>query len=262
MGYKLTFAGSGSAFTQTNYQSNAVFWRDEYDGKLLIDCGADARFSLGEIGLTHRDIDAIYISHLHSDHAGGLEWLGFSRLFDPECRRPAMFISRKLVGPLWRTTLVGGMGSLQCKVADLETYFDVQRVSPNQSFWSLGVEFTLVQTIHIYDGFSLRFSFGLLFTIGDRTVYMTTDTQHAPEQISDFYGMADIIFHDCETAAFESGVHAHYNKLRDLPDEVKGKIWLYHYQDGDLPDAEADGFLGFVAKGQTFDLGGSAPHAD
>jgi hypothetical protein len=32
-------------------------------------------------------------------------------------------------------------------------------------------------------------------------------------------------------------------------------MWLYHYSDGLLPDAVADGFLGFARPGQVFDLG-------
>ena len=82
---------------------------------------------------------------------------------------------------------------------------------------------------------------------------MTTDTQFSPEQIKNFYDMADLIFQDCETGEFESGVHAHYEKLKTLPEEFKKKMWLYHYQDGGLPDAKADGFLGFVKMGQVFD---------
>jgi hypothetical protein len=31
-------------------------------------------------------------------------------------------------------------------------------------------------------------------------------------------------------------------------------MWLYHYQDGPLPDAKADGFAGFVNQGQTFEF--------
>lgn len=82
---------------------------------------------------------------------------------------------------------------------------------------------------------------------------MTTDTQFSPEQIKNFYDMADLIFHDCETGEFESGVHAHYNQLKTLPEKFTKKMWLYHYQDGELPDAKADRFLGFVKIGQVFD---------
>ena len=86
-----------------------------------------------------------------------------------------------------------------------------------------------------------------------KTVFITTDTQFCPNQIMDFYKMADVIFHDCEATKFKSGVHAHYDELCTLPKEVKAKMWLYHYQTNDRP-ADKDGFLGFVAKGQEFDL--------
>ena len=51
---------------------------------LLIDCGSDARHSLAAAGYSFNEIDNIFISHLHADHIGGLEWLGFSRLYDKE----------------------------------------------------------------------------------------------------------------------------------------------------------------------------------
>jgi hypothetical protein len=64
---------------------------------------------------------------------------------------------------------------------------------------------------------------------------------------------ADIIFHDCETA-FATGVHAHYSELKRLRAEVRGKTWLYHYNDGVRADAVADGFRGWVKQGEWLDL--------
>ena len=68
----------------------------------------------------------------------------------------------------------------------------------------------------------------------------------------DYYKIADIIFHDCETADKKSGVHAHYSDLVLVEKKLKKKMWLYHYNSGVLPNAKADGFLGFVEKGQVF----------
>ena len=250
---KLTFLGTGSAFTLKNYQSNMILTADDGD-ILLIDCGADVRFALRDIGRTYKDIESVYISHLHSDHVGGLEWLGFTRKFDPSCRKPRMFISRYIKSELWSTVLSGGMLSLQGEVADLDTYFEVCSIGKNQGFIWKGVEFRLVQAIHIMSGFHIVPSFGLLFTINGINTFLTTDTQFSPAQITEFYKRADVIFHDCETAPFHSNVHAHYEQLRTLSPEMKHKMWLYHYQDGELPDAQADGFAGFVHKGDTFDF--------
>mgnify|MGYP001025512325 CR=1 FL=1 len=61
-------------------------------------------------------------------------------------------------------------------------------------------------------------------------------------------------FHDCETSPFPSNVHAHYNDLKSLPKNIKEKMWLCHYNDGDKPDCIKDGFAGWVQQGQVFDF--------
>lgn len=88
---------------------------------------------------------------------------------------------------------------------------------------------------------------------------MTTDTQFCLEEFAELYERADIIFHDCETAKVPSGVHAHYQELLTLPERVKSKMWLYGYQPGSLPDANKDGFRGFVKRGQIFDFSDLLP---
>lgn len=252
---KLTFLGSGSAFTvgSDNYHSNMLLESDT-GKRLLIDCGSDVRFSLHEVGLTYRDIDAVYISHLHADHAGGLEWLSFTTKFDPLCAKPTLFVNEKTVYDLWNKVLAGGLSSIQGVIADLSTYFHVKPIKENGGFQWEGIEFRTVQTVHIVSGFTIVPSYGLIFTINDLTVFITTDTQFAQNQLMSFYQMANVIFHDCETNSIRSCVHAHYSELLTLPDEVKRKMWLYHYNPGHLPDAKQDGFRGFVLKGQVFDF--------
>lgn len=102
-------------------------------------------------------------------------------------------------------------------------------------------------------------------------VFFTTDTQHCPAQINAFYNQADVIFHDCETTAFPSGVHAHYKDLVSLPENVKHKTHLIHYMPDDedesgpffRPDqAISDGFRGFVSPGTVFDLTGDCLSED
>jgi ribonuclease BN (tRNA processing enzyme) len=260
---KIQFAGVGSAFTTQDYwQSNMVVTAQ--DKHMLIDCGSDARFSLKEIGLSYRDIDAIYISHLHADHIGGLEWLGFSTYFDPKCRKPTMFIVESLISDLWGS-LKAGMQSHEGVVLTLESFFNVVPIKINNcfefgdaNFWpiqTVHVNFWPIQTVHVINGYGIVHSYGLMIESGSgRKSFLTTDTQFCPRQIEKFYHKADIIFQDCETAPYRSGVHAHYDDLKTLEPSVKSKMWLYHYQPNPQQDPKQDGFGGFISKGDDFEL--------
>jgi ribonuclease BN (tRNA processing enzyme) len=253
---KLTFIGTGSAFAMTNFQSNMLL--EDSGKRLLIDAGGDVRFALAKAGLGAKDVDALYISHLHADHIGGIEWLAFSRYFNPG-PRPELFINERLSHTLWENSLRGGMASHQGVVLTLDHFFSrVHRIETNGSFRFGHTDCRLVQTVHYMDGYEIVPSYGLLLRVDNNPaageVFLTTDTQFAPSQIMDFYRRASIVFQDCETSPYKSGVHAHYTELKTLPDEIRAKMWLYHYQDGPLPDAPADGFAGFVKQGQVFEF--------
>jgi ribonuclease BN (tRNA processing enzyme) len=252
---KLVFIGSGSAFTvgSDNYQSNMYLEDDEHK-KLLLDCGSDAKNALFELGLSYKDIDGVYISHLHADHVGGLEWLSFTTYFDKNCPKPTLFICEKLKNELWKNVLSGGLRSLQGIEPKLSSFFKVKTVKENDHFEWSGVDFKIIQTIHVMNEFTINPSYGLFFTANGVNVFLTTDTQFCPHQIKEFYNQADIIFQDCETSKYLSGVHAHYTELLTLSPEVKSKMWLYHYNPGPLPDPKKDGFRGFVKKAQVFDF--------
>jgi ribonuclease BN (tRNA processing enzyme) len=267
--------GTGSAFTMKGHQTNFLVKRN---GKyLLIDCGSDIRWSLAKIGLSFKDIDAVYVSHAHADHIGGMEWLGFTRYFtrkgmiaggDPNpLPLPTLFCERGMVQPLWDHSLRGGMEGLEGIDATIDTYFNVHPVDKNSDFVWEGLTFDMVQSLHISAKYCIVDSFGLMFDDIDTApegllvtgprVYITTDVQFAPETaMKAYYEESDVIIHDCETM-YKSGVHAHYDDLRTLKPEVKTKMRLIHYQDNVLEDWDSwqsratkeDGFYGFLKPG-------------
>ena len=260
---RLLFLGSGSAYTLEpgNFQSNMVLMADNGQ-RLLIDCGSDIRWSLAQHGLSHLDIAEIYISHLHSDHIGGLEYVGFQTKFDPRCARPRLYLEASLVDPLWTCSLRGGMGIVSGAETTLETFFDVHPVVANRPFEWAGAQLTPVPSLHVCGERDTIHSFGLMIECRGSRTFLTTDTCFAPDLLAAQYAGADMIYHDCETGATKTGVHAHYDELLQLPDAIRAKTWLYDYQHGPLPDAVADGFRGFVRPGQCFDLvsGSVSPH--
>lgn len=252
MALELLFLGTGSAFTVStnNYQSNMLL---RLNGKsLLFDAGSDVRRALCEQGLSYKDINHIYISHLHSDHIGGLEWLALTSHFDPSTVKPELYLSHSLVHDLWEHCISGGLRTIQSQITTLDYFFNVHSIAKNRGFDWQGIYFTLVQTVHVVSGYELMPCYGLIFEYQGKKIFITSDSQYCPNQLHYAYEEADVIYHDCETTSFNSGVHANYAELRTIPDKYKRKMWLYHYNDGDLPDAEKDGFLGFVKKGQVF----------
>jgi ribonuclease BN (tRNA processing enzyme) len=210
--------------------------------------------ALCEQRYTFLNLESVDISHLHAAHVGGLEWLAFTSKFDPQCPKPHLYACEDILKDLWDKTLSGGLSSIQGINADLTTYFEVHSVKQNDFFTWQQVEFHLVQTVHFSSGFAIMPTYGLFFTVNGYNVFITTDTQYTPYYFESIYRRADIIFHDCETSAFKSGVHAHYSELIMLEPEIKKKMWLYHYNGKPLPNAKKVGVAGFVNRGQSFAL--------
>lgn len=263
---KITWLGTGLAFTMRNYQTNILISRN--DKHFLIDAGMDIRWALQEQKLSYKDIDALFITHLHADHAAGVEWIAFTSYFDPTCEyHIQLFGNNTLLRKGWDTTWKGGLESIQGKVMTLNDYFDVTMVRDNEMFVWEDITFEIVQTVHVMNGYAIVPSYGLMLTDPDtnKKIFITSDTQFNPNQLKDFYTNADLIIHDCETTPFSSGVHANYSELRTLDDKIKGKMLLIHYQDNILsPDnntiindewwkkIEEDRFsMGFAVKGNS-----------
>jgi ribonuclease BN (tRNA processing enzyme) len=252
---QLLFLGSGSAHTLDgeNFQSNMMLISDN-GRRLLIDCGSDVRRSLAKRGLSHLDITDIYISHLHADHIGGLEYIGFQTKFDPRCRRPRLYLEASLVDPLWNHALRGGMGVITGMETTLETFFDVRVVNAYQPFEWETVRLEPVPAVHVCGKLAIVHSYGLLIENDGQRTFLTTDTQFTPSRLNSYYASADLIFHDCEIGPVLSGVHPSLEDMARLPESVRAKTWLYGYEHGQLPDAVARGFRGFVRAGQSFEL--------
>ena len=78
---------------------------------------------------------------------------------------------------------------------------------------------------------------GRILVSGD-TKFDRASTLHYGEDV-------EVIFHDAQH--FPGGVHASYMQLKELPDEIRRKMYLYHLSDGMLDiDVKKDGFAGLM----------------
>jgi len=186
--------------------------------RLLLDAGADVRHSLKGVGLTSADIDGIYISHPHSDHIGGMEYIGISTLFNPfytlakkdwlgeqfivdklfleaqwwprppENAKPDLFIHRKVLEPL-RRAVSPGLDTVQgVPNVTLETYFNIHLIGKQEAgqvetwrFKDGEGEWTItpVFAMHVISSSEEMASYGIsLQHSSGYNILMPTDTQH------------------------------------------------------------------------------------
>lgn len=186
--------------------------------RLLLDVGADVRHALKGVGLTSADIDGVYISHPHSDHIGGMEYIGLTTLFNPfytllkqewlenqfiadklflnqewwsgppANTKPDIFIHRKVLDPLKRA--VGpGMDTVQgVPNVTLETYFDIHLIGKRKNGKTTKHVFqdgdgawtiTPVFAMHVISSSEEMASYGLVLQHSSGyNIMMPTDTQH------------------------------------------------------------------------------------
>ncbi len=82
----LVVLGSGTSVPHPT-RASAAFWLETSAGTILLDCSADAMHRIAEENLDWPNLDAIWISHLHLDHCGGLASFLFGIKHAPQSQR-------------------------------------------------------------------------------------------------------------------------------------------------------------------------------
>ena len=213
----LTMLGTGNGFIPGQMDSNALL--EENGCKTLIDCGTTAWQSLEVLGVPREDIDAIFVTHIHFDHAGGLESIALYSKYVSH-KKVKLIVPSPIRRILWDSYLSGGLTNPDCSC--LEDYFDV--VSPVKGeIFDLcgGIEARWFPTRHI-DG---KFSCGLLF--GGRVAYTSDMVQDLPLVTTLVEQGAEIIFHDCQMR--DASVHCSYEAVLTYPQKILDRLCLIHH---------------------------------
>ena len=249
--YSLTFLGVGSGLNPALGNTNVLLESADGTETLLLDCGYTAPPRLKELGLL-KAIRHIFITHVHMDHAGGLELLAdFHKYVFGQ--KPHLYFPAPMYRELWEGSLRGGLEASMDEAGrplsmGLDDYFHVHRLGEQEAVRVPGLPaLTFRSTLHIPG----KPAYAVF--LGD-DVYYSSDTVEMPPETGPTGRPLRVIYQDCQLEHHQSNVHVTLPQLEaDLPPETKAKTWLMHYSEGaERYNIQAMGFAGFVEPMQRF----------
>lgn len=99
MSDSLTFLGTSDGLPSSDRHHAALLLR--LGGKtVLLDCGEPCSHTLKRMGVSFNSLDAVVVSHTHSDHVGGLPMLLQSMWLEERTRPLPVWLPRRALRPL------------------------------------------------------------------------------------------------------------------------------------------------------------------
>lgn len=186
---KLVVLGSGTSVPHPQ-RTAAAFWLEVSSGLVLLDCSADATHRMAEEQVDWPNLDAVWISHLHLDHCGGLASFLFGLRWAPQTQarqKPLRIFGCQGTGNFLRAIDESNHYRL------FEQAFPIDlREANNEDFEMLpGLQARTFSTPHTRESMALR----LTDKVGASVVY-TSDTGYS-EELASFARGADLLILEC-----------------------------------------------------------------
>lgn len=230
--------GVGDAFTRVGYGSSALLRSGE--GMLLLDCPDPIHRVLAEAAdhagwtVEANDIHDIVLTHLHADHAGGLESFLLHRMLRrldrPDVPLPRLHCDRRTIGRVWEKLApaldaVGVFGHLPTR---LEDFVDPRPLDPGTAVHVAGIRVECRPSHHPVPTLGFRF-FGPEWSLG-----WSGDTSFDREHV-DWLSECDRVVHESNLGP----AHTPIEDLNRLEPELRAKLRLIHLPD-DFDPATSD----------------------
>ncbi len=222
--------GIGDAFTSEHNNASVLVVAGEE--RMLVDVPDPPRKVLWEAGIRAESVTGVFLTHIHGDHANGIEPLGFYFKH---------VIGRKL--PVYSAGEVTAklLEKLTPSMQKPEDYLECHVLARTTANPVRGLVVEVKRTIHPVECYAYKIHFG------GRTLAISADTGW-DAGVESFLATGDIILH--EVSAVASRYHTPLEKLRTLPDATRRKVRLTHLPD----DLGPTGDLAKLEQGKVYEV--------
>jgi len=176
---KLVILGSGTSVPHA-HRASAANWLETEGGSLLLDMSPDAAHRMAEEQLDWPNLDAIWVSHFHLDHLGGLTPFLFATKWAPQTWNRTKPL--RVYGP-------SGLGKVFNAINDSNNYrlleqsfpIEIIEVSTREDFEILpGLSARTFSTPHTSESLAIRVS-----DVAGASLVYTSDTGYS-DQLAEF----------------------------------------------------------------------------
>jgi ribonuclease BN (tRNA processing enzyme) len=211
---KLTILGSGTSVPHP-LRASPAHWLETSNGTLLLDISADAPHRMAQESLDWTNLDAIWISHFHLDHMGGLPAFLFGTKWAPQTQSRTKPL--KIFGPEGLRDIVNTISESN-DYGLLEQPFPVEivEVAPGANFEILpGITAITLKTPHTKE------SLALALKDEDSKLFVYTSDTGFSEDLGPFAKHAALLLMECSFRR-NKPVQKHLELAGDL--RTNGKV--------------------------------------
>ncbi len=186
---KLTVLGSGTSIPHPRRASSG-YWLEASGGSILLDCSASIGSRMAANGLDWPNLDAIWISHFHLDHVGGLAPLLAGTKHAEQMRERAK--PMRIFGPQGLKTLIDAFSDAHnYRLFEQPFPVEIIEIETLEPFEILpGMEATAVKTPHTPESHAIH------IRDGETTLVYTADTGF-DESFSMLANRVDLFILEC-----------------------------------------------------------------
>lgn len=187
---KLTILGSGTSVPHPK-RATPAHWLETSKGTVLLDVGADTPHRMAQENLDWPNLDAIWVSHFHLDHLGGLTPFLFGLKWAPQTQdriRPL-----RIFGPGGLRAIIDAVNeSNDYRLFEQRFAIEVVEVSPESEFEILpGITANTFSTPHTQESLALA-----LKEDGSQLFVYTSDTGFS-DDLASFAKGAALLLMEC-----------------------------------------------------------------